>query len=318
MTNLCLYCYQGLQEGEKDFHAKCSRTFFGTEIPPVLNYTLDELLETARERVLQSITVTGVQPKLTVTIEKGKPTDPKRSRFSIAGLLGGYILKPPPASFPHLPENEDLTMHLAKYFEIRTALHSLIRLKSGELVYITKRFDRENDNKLAMEDMCQLTETLTENKYKGSVEKIAKVISAYSSNTGFDRIQFFHTLLFCFITGNSDMHLKNYSLLTTTGNNIELAPAYDLVNVKIAFPDDGEESALTINGRRNRLQLKDFDALAENMKLDPRVRDQIYNSFKSKMKLVHQLINFSFLPDAMKTRYMEVMDEKAKKLGWLN
>ncbi len=318
MTHRCLYCYSELTENEKDFHSRCSRAFFGSDISPLLDYTLEELMRTARERVIQSVTVTGVQPKLSVSIDKDKAADPKRSRFSMAGIWGGYIIKPPPSDFPHLPENEDLTMHLAKYFEIRTALHSLIRLKSGELVYITKRFDREENSKLAVEDMCQLTETLTENKYSGSVERIAKIIASYTSNTGYDRIQFFHIVLFCFLTGNSDMHLKNYSLLTTRENKIELAPAYDLLNVRIAYPDDSEESALTINGRKNRIQLKDFDALAANMKIDSRVRDQVYNSFKNKLKFAFKLVNLSFLPQEMKVRYTEVMDENALKLGWMN
>ncbi len=303
MTNRCLYCYQELAGNERDFHIRCSQKFFGSQTPPALDYTLEELLKVARDRVIQSITVTGVQPKLTVNIERKKH-------------WGSYILKPAPDDFPHLPENEDLTMHLAEYFEICTAAHSLIRLKSGELVYITKRFDRKHGNKLAMEDMCQLTETLTENKYRGSVEKIAKVLAVYTSNTGYDRIQFFHTVLFCFITGNSDMHLKNYSLLTTDENKIELAPAYDLLNVRISYPNDNEESALTINGRKNKLQLKDFDALAAQMKIDPRVRDEVYNSFKNKLKFAFQWVNISFLPAEMKTSYIEVIEENAKKLGW--
>lgn len=318
MTNRCLYCYQELAGNERDFHIRCSQKFFGSQTPPALDYTLEELLKVARDRVIQSITVTGVQPKLTVNIDKVKKSDPKRSRFSIAGLWGDYILKPPPDDFPQLPENEDLTMHLAEYFEIRTASHSLIRLKSDELVYITKRFDRKHGNKLAMEDMCQLTETLTENKYRGSVEKIARIINAYTSNTGYDRIQFFHTVLFCFITGNSDMHLKNYSLLTTDENKIELAPAYDLLNVRISYPNDNEESALTINGRKNKLQLKDFDALAAQMKIDSRVRDQVYNSFINKLKFAFRWVNISFLPAEMKTSYIEVMEGNAKKLGWLS
>src|SRR5690606_11721251 len=125
----------------EDFHTACSKKFFGTETPPILALNEDKMQELAKDIVLRSVAVTGVQPKLSLTIEK-EPGDPRKSRFSIVGLWGHYILKPPTPEFPFLPENEDLTMHLAKLFGIPTAEHSLIRLESGELAYITKRLDR--------------------------------------------------------------------------------------------------------------------------------------------------------------------------------
>ncbi len=227
MKDRCLYCYLPLTEALQDFHPRCSKIFFGTPVPPVLNYNNDEMQELAKEIVIRSVAVTGVQPKLSLDIEK-TAGDPKTSRFTIVGLWGAYILKPPTPEFDHLPENEDLTMHLAQIFGMKAALHSLIRLKSGELAYLTKRFDRVKDTKLAMEDMCQLTETLTENKYRSSMEKVGKHIGKYSSRPGLDAITFFETVLFSFITGNADMHLKNFALLTTEKNETILSPAYDL------------------------------------------------------------------------------------------
>ena len=141
MSKRCLYCYQILNDETLNFHPKCSQKLFGSAIPPVLDYGKEQMQELAKEIVIRSVAVTGVQPKLSLTIEK-TPGDPKRSRFTIVGLWGGYILKPPTDVFPHLPENEDLTMHLSELFGIPTALHSLIRLQSGELAYLTKRFDR--------------------------------------------------------------------------------------------------------------------------------------------------------------------------------
>jgi serine/threonine-protein kinase HipA len=174
----CLYCYQALNKGEKDFHEACSLQFFGTSTPPLLDYSNRQMKELAADIVLRSITVTGVQPKLSLTIEK-KEGDAKQSRLTIVGLWGNFILKPPSEEYPHLPENEDLTMHLGTLFGIDTAEHSLVRLKSGELAYITKRFDRLDGKKLALEDMCQLTETLTSDKYRGSMEKIGRQINLY-------------------------------------------------------------------------------------------------------------------------------------------
>ena len=143
----CLYCYLALSEAETDFHERCSRKFFGTTKPPELDFTKKQMLDLAKEIIIKSIAVTGVQPKLSLTVEK-IAGEPKASRFTIVGLWGEYILKPPTEEFMNLPENEDLTMHLSEVFGINTAAHSLIRLKSGELAYITKRFDRQKRKSL--------------------------------------------------------------------------------------------------------------------------------------------------------------------------
>ena len=153
--------------------------------------------ELAKEIVIRSVAVTGVQPKLSLTIEK-IPGDPKHSRFTIVGLWGDYILKPPSDEYPSMPENEDVTMHLSELFGIPTAAHSLIRLKSGELAYITKRFDRSKKGKLAMEDMCQLTETLTSDKYESSMEKVGKHIAKFSQAPDWSRLLFFRPHYFAF------------------------------------------------------------------------------------------------------------------------
>jgi serine/threonine-protein kinase HipA len=269
--------------------------------------------ELAKEIVIRSVAVTGVQPKLSLTLEK-IPGDPKHSRFTIVGLWGGYILKPPTEEFSHLPENEDVSMHLSELFGIPTASHSLIRLKSGELAYITKRFDRIKDNKLAMEDMCQLTETLTEDKYRSSMEKVGKHIAKFSSRPGLDAVTFFETALFCFLTGNADMHLKNFALLTTEENDIVLSPAYDLVSTKIAMPEDKDEMALTINARKRKLRKSDFDSLAKNLKIPDKAIKNSYERFSEKIKEANEWIDISFLPKKMKAEYKTVITENAKKV----
>ena len=181
----CLYCYQPLTSGEIDFHIKCSKRFFGVNQAPVLSFGQDELKQMAQRVISQSIAVTGVQPKLSLSLEK---VDSTHNRLTIVGLWGDYILKPPTEKFSQLPENEDLTMKLAALCGIRTAEHSLIRLASGELAYLTKRFDREKGRKIHVEDFCQLTGTLTEHKYRGSMEKVGKAIKSFSTNTGLDAL----------------------------------------------------------------------------------------------------------------------------------
>lgn len=310
----CLYCYQPLPSDTVDFHAMCSKKFFGTETPPQLALSNDKMQELAKDIVLRSVAVTGVQPKLSLTIDK-EPGDPKRSRFTIVGLWGHFILKPPTPEFPFLPENEDLTMHLARVFGLQTAEHSLIRLESGELAYITKRFDRSGEERLPMEDMCQLTETLTSDKYRSSMEKIGKCIWAFASRPGLAAISFFEIVLFSYLTGNADMHLKNFSLLTETNDEIVMAPAYDLVCTKIVIPDDKEESALTINGRKSKLARRDFDALALNLKMPERSKENIYLRFSEKVKLAEQWIEFSFLPAETKEQYIQIIHLNRARIG---
>jgi serine/threonine-protein kinase HipA len=310
----CLYCYQPLPEGATDFHERCSRKFFGTAVPPTLDYRNEQMEELAKEIVRRSVAVTGVQPKLSLTIEK-PPGDPKRSRLTIVGLWGGYILKPPTETFPHLPENEDVTMHLSELFGISTASHSLIRLQSGELAYITKRFDRTKDGKLAMEDMCQLTETLTVDKYRSSMEKVGKHIAKFSTRPGLDNINFFETTLFSFLTGNADMHLKNFSLLTTADNDIILSPAYDLVCTKIPMPEDKDEMGLSINGRKRKLRKSDFDVLANNLKIPEKTIQNSYERFAKNLPGALGLIDLCFLPVALRAQYKKIIGQNAEKLG---
>ena len=312
-NNRCLYCYQPLIEGNTDFHERCSRDFFGTTTPPVLDYSYEQMQELAQEIVIRSISVTGVQPKLSLTIEK-TPNDPKHSRFTIVGLWGDYILKPPTETFPDLPQNEDLTMHLAELYNIPTAMHSLIRLKSGELAYLTKRFDRIKNEKLPLEDMCQLTETLTNDKYRSSMEKVGKCIAKYSTRPGLDKTVFFETAVFSFLIGNADMHLKNFSLLTTKENDIVLSPAYDMLSTEIAMPEDKDEMALTINARKRKLRRSDFNSLAKNLNIPTKAMENSYGKFSEKLNEVNKWIDISFLTDEMKKEYKSVVAENAKKI----
>ena len=244
----CLFCYKELNANETDFHKACSKQFFGTATPPLLTLNNKQLETLAKEIIVRSIAVTGVQPKLSLQLEKTRNETP---RLTLVGLYGDYILKPPSEQYPCLPENEDLTMHLAQIAGICTAAHSLIRLSSGELAYITRRFDRQNGQKIAVEDFCQLTETLTEHKYRGSVEKIGKLVRQFTTNTGYEQQRLFELVLFCYLTGNTDMHLKNYALIENSLGQYELSPAYDLLSTLLVLPDE-EESALTINGKKNQ------------------------------------------------------------------
>lgn len=312
----CLHCYLQMPEEAGDFHPECSRKFFGSEQPPQLSLTSDQMQDLAKDIVLRSVAVTGVQPKLSLTIDK-EPGDPKKSRFTIVGLWGHFILKPPTPEFPFLPENEDLTMHLAELFGIHVAEHSLVRLASGELAYITKRFDRVGEKKLPLEDMCQLSETLTADKYHSSMEKIGKCIWKFASRPGLAAISFFEVALFSFLSGNADMHLKNFSLLTNKDGEIIYSPAYDLLCTTMAIPDDKEEMALTLNGKKRKLAKKDFDTLGKNLKIPDRSVENIYKRFSERVNQADLWIEHAFLPDDMKKIYREILQGHAETMEWI-
>ena len=305
----CLYCYQPLEQHETDFHSRCSKKIFGTVIPPVLPYSKADIESLALEVVRSQVTITGVQPKLSVDLKKEKGGE---KRFTIVGLWGGYILKPQTEQYANLPENEDLTMHLARLAKINTVPHSLIRFKDGSLAYITKRIDRDKKgNKIPMEDMCQLTEKLTEQKYK---EQIAKKIVEFSAYPVLDLINYVEILLFCYLTGNADMHLKNFSLYKKI-KETTLTPAYDLLSTKLVIPEDTEELALTLNGKKRKLKRSDFDNLLKTMKVEDKVIENTYNKFRKVLPLWYDFIDISFLPNQMKIDYKALIEHRSSILN---
>lgn len=306
-TSKCLYCYMPLLENEQDFHAVCTKKMFGTNQAPQIDFNLKDLEKLAKEIVVRSIAITGVQPKLSLDLEKHRN---QISRLTIVGLYGNYILKPPSKEYRELLQNEDLTMHLANIVKIKVAQHCLIRLHSGELAYITKRFDRSKKSKIAVEDFCQLSENLTEHKYRGSIEKVAKITNKYTTNKGLEILRLFELVLFCYLTGNADMHLKNFALLENTFGEYELAPAFDLLSTALVIPDDKEESALTINGKKSRITKGDFDTLASSMDINEKVLFRIYNKFNSVLPTWIEFIKQSYLSKAMQDKYIQLIKAK--------
>ena len=244
----CWFCYQ--DAGTSSYHERCSKRFFGTTKVPELELNNKLLKSLADQTINERIAMTGVQPKLSVTLEKKK----EQNRLTIVGLWGEYILKPQHPDFPEMPQSEDLTMHLASVFKMPTCDHTLMEASDGSLVYLAKRFDRVKGQKVHVEDFCQLSEFLTESKYKGSYEKIGKLILKYCTQTGFDALTYFELVLFSYLTGNNDMHLKNFSVLHTD-QGVNLSPAYDLLNVNLVNPQDDEELALTLNGKKKKIKL---------------------------------------------------------------
>jgi serine/threonine-protein kinase HipA len=296
-----------LADGEC-YHPACARKFFGTKEPPGLNYTLEDMKDLARKIVRSRSVVTGVQPKISLGLQKAQ-----REGNRLTLMAGEFILKPPSSYYQAMPETEDLTMHLAAICNISTVPHALIPLASGELAYITRRVDRSNGGKVHMEDFCQLSELLTEDKYKSSMERVGKVIEQYSMAPGLDLINLFELTLFNFVTGNNDMHLKNFSLINS-GIGWHLSPAYDLLNVNLINEMGTEETALTIRGKKRKLQRQDFLELGESYKL---TSAQIRNAFEHILeseKRMTEFVEISFLSDELKTKYIEIVRARCLRL----
>lgn len=301
----CLYCYKELKEGQTDYHPSCAKKLYGVKTAPVLPYNRSQIGELAKRVVRAQATLTGVQAKLSLDVNHGQKNEP--DRFTIVGLWGRFILKPQTDTYRSLPELEDLTMHMAEAAKIAVVPHGLIRFDDGELCYITRRIDRQPDgSKTAMEDMCQLSERLTEYKYKGSYEQIAKLIKKYSAVPQLDLVNFWEVVVFSWITGNSDMHLKNFSLYKTP-LGFCLTPAYDLLSTLIVMPQDTEELALTLNGKKRKIKRSDFEKAMTASGLNEKVIQNMANKFGKAISKWIDLIDNSFLPNDMKREYKRLI-----------
>jgi len=279
----CLYCYKELEPGEVDFHKSCCRKFFGTTTVPALDYTREEMDELAAQVIKSQTTLTGVQPKLSLNLDKHKDSQ----KLTIVGLWGGYIFKPQSERFAMLPENEDLTMHLAEIAKLKIVPHTLIRMKDGSIGYLTKRIDRtKKGDKIAMEDMCQLTERQTEHKYRSSYEQIGKAIRKYSTYPQLDMVDFLELVYFSWLTGNNDMHLKNFSLY--------------------------EELALNLNGKKKHLMDSDFVAAFRTCGVPEIVFDRIKKKYLALLPKFEEEIQRSFLSEDLKASYIELLHRRMK------
>jgi len=311
----CLYCYQELDEGQVDFHPSCARKFFGNDTPPILPYTRDNMTELAKQVIRTSTSVTGVQAKMSLDVNRSSKNEP--ARFTIVGLWGKYIFKPQSAKYPNLPELEDLTMKMAEIAHIRTARHTLIRLADGELGYLTLRMDRgRKGEKISMLDMCQLTNRLTEHKYYGTYQQLAETIKKYSSAPMLDVQRFWEIVLFSWMTGNSDMHCKNFSLIDSGNGEYVLSPAYDLLAVLLADPQDPEEMAMSfsLGGKKNGFNRNTFMSAFTQSGIPATVADRMINRMAGNLPDWKRLISHSFLSEKMQIAYCSLLDKRREAL----
>lgn len=314
----CLCCGRdftsktSIEEVENGWHKKCVKAFFGGNKLPLLDISEETLKRLAEESTNKGFTVPGVQKKLSLHLTEG--TSP---RLTLVNYPTGYILKPQTEEYETLPEAEYLVMQMAKQVGIKTVPFALIKMNSkGEFAYITKRIDRAQvDGKmqmLAMEDFCQLEERLTEDKYKGSYERCAKVIKKYSSMAKFDLTELYLRLVFSFVIGNSDMHLKNFSMIEKAEGSSEyvLSAAYDLLPVNAIMPEDEEEFALTMCKKKRKIRRKDFLSFAEEIGIESVTAEKLLAKVIKEKETLLTMTDEAYLSERLKMRLQEIISAR--------
>lgn len=309
----CLACFQKLNSKEVNYHPKCLAKFWQDDTPVLqLDYALSEIEELAKENVEQRIIVPGVQPKLSL----GFTDQQEHKKLTIVGALDRrYILKPPYVQYPQMPELEALSMLMTQSCGIDTVPFLLIPLKDGELAYLTRRIDRDDkENKYAMEDACQFTERLTEHKYRGSYEQIANGIFKYTANRLLEVVRFYEQVIVSFLIGNNDMHLKNFSLIALKQGNYRLAPAYDMIAAQLLLPDDLEELALNLNGKKRKLKLDDFNTAMRSAGIPEKAIENLWGRIQKGLSDWPVLIDCSFLSQKRKENFKNLIKLKVAQV----
>jgi serine/threonine-protein kinase HipA len=306
----CLCCGKEMHsENEYGWHTSCVKSFFGTAKFPDIDVSKDVLNRIAIDNTSKGFTVPGVQKKLSLHLSKDE-----KPRLTLVNYPTGYILKPQADEYVALPELEYLVMQMAEISGIKTVPYALIRLTSQDntFAYITKRIDRPDGQMLAMEDFCQLDGRLTEDKYRGSYERCGKVISNYAINGALGLAQMFLRIVFSFAVGNSDMHLKNFSLIETSQGSGEyvLSEAYDMLSTNIVIPSDKEELALTINGKKQNIRRKDFTKFAESVGIPDKAAEKMIGKVVKLKDNYIEMCKESYMPIDMKSALEALIEER--------
>lgn len=313
----CLCCGKPIKDNNESsgWHKTCIKKFFTTAVIPEIEITDPVLEELAKESTNKGYTIPGVQKKLSLHLSKEV-----YPRLTVVNYPTGYILKPQVKEFRALPEAEHLVMSMADKAKIRTVPHALVKSKDS-YAYITKRIDRvfskdSNVKLIAMEDFCQLDLRLTLDKYKSSYERCGNIIKKYSSRSGLDMTELFYRLVFSFIVGNSDMHLKNFSLIESEYGSGEyhLSPAYDLLPVNVIMPEDKEEFALPINGKKRNIHRKDFLIFAAGCGIAKLAAEKMIEQLISMVPIFIEMCCNSLMPQDMKEAFIELVDKRVSAL----
>jgi len=307
VTTPCLICLEGTS-GKEEYHPACLETLFGTGTLPVLDVELAKLYSLAASRMAGKMSISGAQEKVSLTLSRD------RSALEVASTGGRYILKPETSRFSSVPQNEQLTMLLARLVGIEVPPFGLVKLKDGATAYIIRRFDRLDDgSKLQVEDFCQLAGKRLRDKYDGSAELCVRLLRRYASEPLIEIRKLYQLLLFCWWTQNGDMHLKNFSLITTRDGIRRLSPAYDLVCTRLVIPND--TLAMPIGGRDRNLTRRKWLNFADYCQIPEKAAKRVISEQINALKPALHLISASYLPDDMKQQYQDIVRENTDILA---
>lgn len=303
----CLCCYKEMNE-QGSWHKACLRRFFGMASMPAIDLSEAGINELVSGQLGLRRSVTGVQKKISPVFKYEDGV----SRLTITGRSNQHIVKPDTDQYPNIAECEFTVMHMANIAGIKTPLFGLIKMDNGRMAYITRRIDRGIKTKIHMEDFAQLSGRGTEYKYSSSYERCLKIIHEYSSHKSYDSIEFLYRLMFCYITMNSDMHLKNFSFVEDE-LGVRLSPAYDLLPVQLIF-NDSEDMALPLNGKKTKLRIGDFIELGSNAGVSKKVIIALADRLISLRDKFVDYIQSSLLTDDQKNRFVSTLDERLNRL----
>ncbi|MBC7531116.1 MAG: HipA domain-containing protein [Oligoflexus sp.] len=304
----CLLTYETIDEGN---YSSTALKRLARGLTNIREIPLDTagLRQEAAARA-DKMSIQGVQTKLSALLSV------KDQEFKLVDREGRFILKPQSDRYAHLPENEDLTMHLAALVGIEVPAHGLVKARDGSLVYFIKRFDRSGQkDRIATEDFGQVLGLSRETKYESSLEKLVTVLDQHCTFPALERKKLFERTVFNYLVGNEDMHLKNFSLITQV-NIIRLAPAYDFLNSSIVLRDP-EELALPLKGKKRgvtRKLLVHYFA-KERLRLNEKTIQIVLDSFEQMIPTWNDWIAKSFLPIELKMKYLELVKHRLGVLG---
>lgn len=312
----CLHCNKILDTKDEQnigWHKRCIKKFFNTTSLPEISITENDLNAYFNKHIDDKMTITGAQKKMSLNLVANN----EKTSLSLVDYPTGFILKPQVKRYPLIPQAEHLVMSMADLSKLNTVPHALIKL-DDEYAYITKRIDRifnKNEvKKIAMEDFCQLDMRLTEEKYNGSYERCSKIIKKYSSRSNLDNVELFMRIVLCFIVGNSDMHLKNFSLIEINDNYV-LSSAYDLVPVNILIKEDQYQTALTLNGKKKNITKKDLIEFGLSCEINIKVINNIFLKFANLKNNYLDLIESSLLSSNMKIEFKNLICNRLEVLS---
>ena len=309
-TKLCLCCGKPIDSNSL-WHSNCLKKFFGVDYLPEINVSEEDLSKLAIAQIQNKKSVAGVQEKLSLHLDLDIK---KRPRLTIIGYPSGYILKPQSSKYKQLPEFEHTAMLLAELCNIDVVPHGLIPINDNdELAYITKRIDRNGNEKIHMEDFCQASELTVDHKYRSSYEECVDLIRKYSHYPDIDVIRLFSNLYFNFVIGNSDVHLKNFSFIMNDKGELRLSSFYDLLPTKVILPSDHDDLGMLFDGRKNNLRKHSFDAFCEYANIDRVIEYRIINSINSKQDKMKEIINNSSLNENAKSIWCKMIASNIKR-----